>query len=41
MQTAYGLDIPMALEDVCRPEKMALLVYDIQVGVAIKLPINL
>jgi biuret amidohydrolase len=41
MQTAYGLDIPMALEDVCRPEKMALLVYDIQVGVAIKSPINL
>ncbi|MGG6269860.1 cysteine hydrolase family protein [Leptolyngbya sp. AN03gr2] len=38
MRTAFGLDIPMTLEDVCHPEKMALLVYDMQVGVAQQLP---
>ncbi|PLZ84335.1 isochorismatase [Fischerella muscicola CCMEE 5323] len=38
MQTAFGLDIPMTLEDVCNPEKMALLVYDMQVGIAQQLP---
>jgi nicotinamidase-related amidase len=40
MHTAYGLDIPIALEDVCRPEKIALLVYDMQVGVTKQLPNN-
>lgn len=38
MKTAVGLDIPMTLEEICRPEKMALLVYDMQVGVAKQLP---
>ncbi|PMB49051.1 isochorismatase [Fischerella thermalis CCMEE 5201] len=38
MQTAFGLDIPMTLEDVCNPRKMALLVYDMQVGIAEQLP---
>lgn len=38
MQTAFGLDIPMTLEDVCHPQKMALLVYDMQVGIAQQLP---
>lgn len=38
METAFGLDIPMTLEDVCHPQKMALLVYDMQVGVAQQLP---
>ncbi|BAU12974.1 isochorismatase family protein [Leptolyngbya sp. NIES-3755] len=38
MQTAFGLNLPMTLEDVCHPEKMALLVYDMQVGVAQQLP---
>jgi nicotinamidase-related amidase len=38
MQTAFGLDIPMMLEDVCNPQKMALLVYDMQVGIAQQLP---
>jgi biuret amidohydrolase len=38
MQTAFGLEIPMTLEDVCHPQKMALLVYDMQVGVAQQLP---
>jgi biuret amidohydrolase len=38
MQTAFGLDIPMTLEDICNPQKMALLVYDMQVGIAAQLP---
>lgn len=38
MQTTFGLDIPMSLEDVCNPQKMALLVYDMQVGIAKQLP---
>jgi biuret amidohydrolase len=38
MQTAFGLNIPMTLEDICNPQKMALLVYDMQVGIAEQLP---
>jgi biuret amidohydrolase len=38
MQTAFGLNIPMTLEDICHPEKMALLVYDMQIGIAQQLP---
>lgn len=38
MQTAFGLNIPMTLEDVCNPQTMALLVYDMQVGIAQQLP---
>lgn len=38
MQHAFGLDIPMTLEDVCNPRKMSLLVYDLQVGIAKQLP---
>ena len=30
---AYGLDIPRTLEDLCDPRRMALLVYDMQVGI--------
>ena len=33
MQRAYGLDIPVTLEDACNPARMALIVYDMQVGV--------
>ncbi len=33
MEHAYGLDIPRTLEEVCDPSKMALLVYDMQVGI--------
>jgi nicotinamidase-related amidase len=33
MQRAYGLEIPETLEEVCRPERLALLVYDMQVGI--------
>lgn len=38
MQSAFGLNIPMSIKDVCHPQKMALLVYDMQVGVAQQLP---
>jgi biuret amidohydrolase len=38
MQHAYGLEIPETLEEVCRPERMALLVYDMQVGIVRHLP---
>ena len=33
MRQAFGIDIPSALEDVCHPRRMALLVYDMQVGI--------
>lgn len=33
MQHAYGLDIPITLEDACDPARLALIVYDMQVGV--------
>ena len=33
MQRAFGLEIPRTLEEVCEPRRMALLVYDMQVGI--------
>lgn len=33
MQRAFGLDIPETLEELCDPRRMAVLVYDMQVGV--------
>lgn len=33
MQQAYGLNIPQTLEEVCDPARMALIVYDMQIGV--------
>jgi biuret amidohydrolase len=33
MEKAYGLTIPQTLVEVCEPGRMALLVYDMQVGV--------
>ena len=33
MIKAYGLDIPGTLEELCDPRRMALLVYDMQVGI--------
>ncbi|GAB2559959.1 cysteine hydrolase family protein [Nocardia heshunensis] len=33
MRHGNGLEIPETLEDVCSPEKLALIVYDMQVGV--------
>jgi nicotinamidase-related amidase len=33
MKTAHGLGIPETLEEVCDPQRVALLVYDMQVGI--------
>jgi biuret amidohydrolase len=33
MKTALGLRIPQTLEEVCDPQRVALLVYDMQVGI--------
>jgi nicotinamidase-related amidase len=33
MKKAYGVSIPQTLEEVCDPERVALLVYDMQVGI--------
>src|SRR6266699_4160175 len=33
MQRAFGLNIPQTLEEVCDPTSLALIVYDMQVGI--------
>ncbi|HMF95708.1 MAG TPA: cysteine hydrolase [Vicinamibacterales bacterium] len=33
MHHAFGLDIPRTLEDACDPRRLALIVYDMQVGI--------
>ena len=33
MQRAFELDIPQTLEDICDPTRLALVVYDMQVGI--------
>jgi biuret amidohydrolase len=33
MQRAFGLNIPQTLEDVCDPTRLALIVYDRQLGI--------
>src|SRR5438105_4046825 len=33
MQRAFGLDIPQTLEDICDPTRLALVVYDMQIGI--------
>src|SRR5438552_690447 len=33
MKDIFGLHIPEALEEVCDPQRVALLVYDMQVGI--------
>src|SRR5262249_26455801 len=38
MQQAFGLSVPQRLEEVCDPRRLALLVYDMQVGVLRQLP---
>jgi biuret amidohydrolase len=38
MQRARGLEIPETLEEVCRPQRIALLVYDMQVGIVRHVP---
>ncbi|MGB3641281.1 MAG: isochorismatase family protein, partial [Rivularia sp. (in: cyanobacteria)] len=38
MERAFGLEIPQNLSEICHPEKMALLVYDMQIGIMNQLP---
>lgn len=38
MQHAFGLDVPRTLEEVCDPRRLALLVYDMQVGIFAQAP---
>jgi len=38
MKHAFGLEIPQTLADVCDPKRLALLVYDMQVGILRQLP---
>ena len=33
MQQVFGLDIPQTLDDVCDPTRLALVVYDMQIGI--------
>jgi biuret amidohydrolase len=33
MQQAFGLDIPQTLDEVCNPTSLALVVYDMQIGI--------
>jgi len=33
MQRAYGLQVPQSLEEVCDPRRLALIVYDMQIGI--------
>ena len=33
MDQLNGLDVPQSINDVCRPERLGLLVYDMQVGI--------
>jgi nicotinamidase-related amidase len=33
MKSVYGMSIPQTLEEVCDPQRVALLVYDMQVGI--------
>ncbi len=33
MENAFGLEIPQSLEEACNPRRMALIVYDMQVGI--------
>jgi nicotinamidase-related amidase len=33
MMQAFGINIPQTLEDVCNPASMALIVYDMQIGI--------
>ena len=34
MKSAYGINIPRTLEEVCDPQRIALLVYDMQVEIS-------
>lgn len=38
MRFAYGLSIPQTVTDACDPERMAVLIYDMQVGIVGQIP---
>ncbi|MFD0362604.1 cysteine hydrolase family protein [Nocardia sp. GCM10030253] len=38
MRRAFGLDIPQTLDDACDPSRMALIIYDMQVGIVSQIP---
>lgn len=38
MQHAFGLDIPQTLSEVCNPNRLALIVYDMQIAVVNQIP---
>jgi nicotinamidase-related amidase len=38
MQKFYGLDVPSDLAESCKPERTALVVYDMQAGVLSQIP---
>jgi biuret amidohydrolase len=33
LERAYGLEIPQSLEETCKPDRVALVIYDMQVGI--------
>jgi biuret amidohydrolase len=33
LQRAYGLEVPQNLKEACDPRRLALIVYDMQVGI--------
>jgi nicotinamidase-related amidase len=38
LEHAFGLDIPLTTDELCDPNRMALIVYDMQVGIVSQLP---
>lgn len=38
MDRGFGLDVPETLAELCRPDRLALVVYDMQVGIVPQLP---
>ncbi|MDY6902114.1 MAG: cysteine hydrolase, partial [Cyanobacteriota bacterium] len=38
MERAFGLEVPQNLSEICHPERMAVLIYDMQVGIMNQLP---
>ena len=41
MKQIFGIDIPHTLEDVCQPRRLALLIYDMQVGITSQVKVKL
>jgi nicotinamidase-related amidase len=38
VEKAFGLEIPQTIEEACDPQRMALIVYDMQIGILHQLP---